>query len=490
MNRQTVSASVGMLVHPAAFYLGAKAEGTSYFWTAGTPTTVSVIAVRPDGGKVAGVRVQGSIVRREWHQVRRERAGYGELVGEWVSDTVARCTVSTTAGGPAPCRFTPPAGGTYTVRFTARDAAGREVATSFYRWAIGKDWVPWNDESQFKMDVVPDRARYSAGDTATVLFASPFTDAEAWITVEREGLLEQRRLRIASGTTTLKLPVTEAFAPNVFVSIVVARGRSAPPGPLDDPGRPTIRVGYAELRVTPEQKRLAVSVAPLAKEYRPGDTARVALEVRDAAGKGHKSEVTLWAVDEGVLALTGYRTPDPLDLLYRPRGLGMRLASTLTTVAPQVPEGEKGKRAPGGGGGADAADILRSRFQTTAFFLGSVVTDAAGRATAAARLPDNLTTFRLMAVAVTEADRFGKGESSAAGDSPAGGAAGAPALSPGERSIRRGRRRERSSRRRPQGDGVGQRQGRRASRAEQPERDARARPGPGDAVRLRRPPRR
>ncbi|MBA3260671.1 MAG: hypothetical protein H0T68_14545 [Gemmatimonadales bacterium] len=411
VNRQTVSASSSVLVHPAAFYLGARAEGQSYFWTAGMPETVSVMAVRPDGARVPGIEVEGTVVRREWHQVRRERAGYGELVGEWVSDTVARCAVSTTAD-PVPCRFTPPAGGTYTVRFTARDPAGREVATSFHRWAIGKDWVPWNDENQFKMDVVPDRTRYSVGDTATVLFASPFTDAEAWITIEREGLLQQRRMRIGSGTTTLELPVTEAFAPNVFVSIVVARGRSARPGPLDDPGRPTIRVGYAELRVTPERKRLAVRVAPVAREYRPGDTARVALQVRDAEGKGHRSEVTLWAVDEAVLALTGYRTPDPLDLLYQPRGLGMRLASTLTAVAPQVPEGEKGKRAPGGGGGADAADILRSRFQTTAFFLGSVVTDAAGRATAAAELPDNLTTFRLMAVAVTAGDRFGSGQSS------------------------------------------------------------------------------
>ncbi|HYC32611.1 MAG TPA: MG2 domain-containing protein, partial [Gemmatimonadales bacterium] len=347
VNRQSVSASTSLLVHPAAFYLGARSEGKSWFWTAGAPTAVGAIAVRPDGRRVPGVKVAGAVVRREWHQVRRERGGYAELVGEWVSDTVARCEL-TTAADPVPCRFTPPAGGSYVVSLTAADSAGRPVSTSFFRWATGKDWVPWNDESQFKMDVIPDRTRYAVGDTATILFASPFTGAEAWITVEREGLLQQRRLRIASGTTTLKLPITEAFAPNAFVSIIVARGRSAPPGPLDDPGRPTIRVGYAELRVTPETKRLAVGVRPLQAEYRPGDTARVALEVRDAAGRGQRSEVTLWAVDEGVLALTGFRTPDPLDLLYRPRGLGLRLASTLTTVTPQVPEGLKGKRAPGG----------------------------------------------------------------------------------------------------------------------------------------------
>ncbi|HJU88585.1 MAG TPA: MG2 domain-containing protein [Gemmatimonadaceae bacterium] len=410
VNRQVVGSSAAAIVHPASFYIGAKPLGDEYFWRAGREQQIAVIAVRPDGRRVSGVAIKGTITRREWHQVHRERGGIAETVGEWVTDTVARCSLTTTAE-PANCAVTPKAGGTYVVTLTATDPAGRTASTSFYRWAAGSDWVPWNDETRFKMDVIPDRTRYSVGDTATVLFASPFTDAEAWITVEREGLLEQRRQKLSSGSTTLKLPITEAHAPNAFVSIFVVRGRSAPPGRFDDPGRPTIRVGYAELRVTPEVKRLKVNVEPLEKEYRPGDTARVRLAVLDGRGAGQRSEVTLWAVDEGVLALTGYKTPDPLDLLYRPRGLGMRLASNLVSVAPQIPEGEKGKRAPGGGGGADLSEILRSRFKTTAFFLGSVVTDAQGRATAVAKLPDNLTTFRVMAVAVTAGDRFGSGES-------------------------------------------------------------------------------
>ena len=409
VNRQVVGGATSVVVHPAAFYLAARSAG-GWFWREGEPRTVEVVAVRPDGRRVPGVAISATVVRREWHQVHRVRNGVAELVGEWVADTVATCRL-TSAAEPVPCRVTPPAGGQYTVRLAATDAAGREAATSFHRWASGAGWVPWGDETRFKMDVVADRERYTVGDTATVLFASPFTDAEAWVTVEREGILEQRRMRLASGATTLKLPITERWAPNAFVSIVVARGRSAAPGPLDDPGRPTIRVGYTELRVTPEVKRLAVRVTPAAAEYRPGDTARVHLAVRDGSGRGHRSEVTLWAVDEGVLSLTAYRTPDPIELLYAPRGLGVRLASNLASVAPQVPEGEKGSKAPGGGGGGEALEILRSRFKTTAFFLGSVVTDSAGNATAAAKLPDNLTTFRVMAVAVTAGDRYGSGES-------------------------------------------------------------------------------
>jgi alpha-2-macroglobulin len=333
-----------------------------------------------------------------------------------VSDTVATCTLTTAADAPARCPVTPREGGQYTLRFTAADPAGRAVAAGLYRWVTGADWVPWYDETQLRMDVVADRDRYTVGDTARVMFASPFTDAEAWVTVEREGILEQRRLRITSGTTTLAFPITEAWAPNAFVSIVVSRGRTAPPGRFDDAGRPALRVGYAEVRVTPEVKRLTVAVTPLAAEYRPGDTARVRLRVTDGAGRGARSEVTLWAVDEGVLALTGYQAPDPIALLYAPRGVGVRLGSNLAAVAAQVLEQgtvaiEKG-RAPGGGGGFDAEGILRSRFASTAFFLGSVVTDSAGTAVAAAKLPDNLTTFRVMAVAVTAGDRYGGGESS------------------------------------------------------------------------------
>jgi hypothetical protein len=417
VNRQTVSASASALVHPAAFYIGARVEGTSYFWKAGEAQRMSVIAVEPDGRRVAGVAVAGVLIRREWHRVRRTRGGATETVGEWVADTTATCRVQT-AVDPVACELSPERAGSYTIRFTATDAAGRETATSFYRWVTGPDWVPWYDETEFKMDVIPDRERYTVGDTATVLFAAPFTDAEAWITVERETVIEQRRITVTEGSFTLTFPVTEAYAPNVFVSALLTRGRSAPPGANDDPGRPTMRVGYAELRVSPERKRLAVDVEPFRTEYRPGDTARVRVAVRDHEGTGRRSEVTLWAVDEGVLSLTGFRTPDPIDLVYRPRGLGLRLTSNLVAVAEQVVEEAQSlqrmtiKGSTGGGGGDGLADILRSRFTTTAFFLGSVITDEAGRAEASAPLPDNLTTFRVMAVAVTAGDRYGRGESS------------------------------------------------------------------------------
>src|SRR5262249_20659237 len=64
VNRQTVSASTSLVVHPADFYLGAKSEGSDYFWVEGHPVSVQVIAVRPTGERVSDVRVTGTVVRR------------------------------------------------------------------------------------------------------------------------------------------------------------------------------------------------------------------------------------------------------------------------------------------------------------------------------------------------------------------------------------------------------------------------------------------
>ena len=241
-------------------------------------------------------------------------------MGERYGRPAAR--VTTTADGALRARSRPSWRATTSWSLRARDRNGRSVATSFFRWATGRDWVPWSDESQFKMDVIPDKTRYAVGDTATVLFASPFTNAEAWITVEREGMHRAAaaaasptgRRRSSSRSPRRGRPTRSSR------SWWPAAGARAP-GPLDDPGRPTIRVGYAELRVTPEVKRLAVTLQPDQAEYRPGDTARVALAVRDSsdgsgvAERGHP-------LGSGRRRALAHRLPDarPVDLIYRERG--------------------------------------------------------------------------------------------------------------------------------------------------------------------------
>jgi uncharacterized protein YfaS (alpha-2-macroglobulin family) len=121
--------------------------------------------------------------------------------------------------------------------------------------------------------------------------------------------------------------------------------------------------------------------------------------------------VTLWAVDYGVLSLTSYRTPDVLGSVYVRKALQvMNVDSRQRIISRRVltPKGDT----EGGGGGADAgAGTVRKDFRVLAFWLGSVTTDAQGRATVDVKLPESLTTYRIMAVAADRSSRFGSGDS-------------------------------------------------------------------------------
>ena len=129
----------------------------------------------------------------------------------------------------------------------------------------------------------------------------------------------------------------------------------------------------------------------------------------DHEKRGAESEVTLWAVDYGVLSLTAYRTPDVLDSVYIHKALQVMNTDNRQRIISRrvlTPKGDT----DGGGGGAEAGGSVRKDFRVLAFWLGSVVTDKNGRATVDVKLPESLTTYRIMAVAGDRASRFGNGD--------------------------------------------------------------------------------
>ena len=133
--------------------------------------------------------------------------------------------------------------------------------------------------------------------------------------------------------------------------------------------------------------------------------------MKDHQGRGTASEVTLWAVDYGVLSLTAYRTPDVLDSVYVDKALQVMTPDNRQRIVSRrvlTPKGDD----DGGGGGADSgAGTMRKDFRVLAFWVGSVATDANGHADVDVKLPESLTTYRIMAVAGDRSSRFGSGDS-------------------------------------------------------------------------------
>ncbi|HEX3160378.1 MAG TPA: MG2 domain-containing protein, partial [Gemmatimonadaceae bacterium] len=283
LNRQVISSRVSVPVHPARLYVLARRQARGWFWTVGQRATAEIRAVRPDGSGLPGVPVVVTVVRLDWRWDGRS--------GRWTETPVRTDTVRT-GEIPVPYAFVPSAGGAYDLRLSASDGQGGTARTTLsgYAMASGSGW--WA-ESPYHLPLVAGTPDVVVGEEAQVAFDSPFEDAEAWVTIERERVLERRRMAVRRGTNVVTVRIVESHVPNVFVSVLLLRrgGRAAHP----DSAAQLVRVGYAELRVSTTPKRLTVAVTPRAAEYRPGDTAVVGVRVKDALGRGARSEVTLWA---------------------------------------------------------------------------------------------------------------------------------------------------------------------------------------------------
>ena len=419
VSRRRVANRATVTVHPASVYAGVRAGDG--FGEVGKPLSLELVAADIDGKRAGGIPLAVVVKRRDWKSIKKKDPNSGRFItlSEPEEVQVKTCAATSDVSAPAMCELVPDKAGLYVVAVTATDAKGRTQTTKISTYVTGGGWVSWQRSDGELLELVADKKVYQPGQSAKILVKSPWPDAEALVTVEREGITSVRRTKLTGASSVLEVPLDDASIPNVFVSVVVVRGRLddakgaanaasvAPPIREIDPGRPQVRVGYTTVSVEKKKKRLTVDIDAGAGTHRPGEQLKLKLAVKDWAGKGAAAEVTLWAVDEAVLRLTDYSVPNLVDAIHPHRGLSVRFGEPLVFLVRRQGYGEKG-RPPGGGGGPGGG--FRSNFKTTAFFLPDVLTDANGRAEVEVKLPDDLTTYRVMALAVTEDDRVGSGK--------------------------------------------------------------------------------
>jgi len=414
VDRQAYAGRLSRVVHPAAFYVGVQPPAQAVV-RAGQVLEVPIITLRPDGTVQEGVQVRAQLERVDAHTYARVSGTHAQLVNREEKVEAGQCLV-TTEKTAVTCRLTVLEAGAYQVRAWAQDTEKRQVQAGFRVSASGGNTVAWPRFDQDRIQVVADKARYLPGETAKLVVQTPFPQARGLLTVERGGVLEHRLFEIQGDTPTLEIPLTDAHVPNVFASVVLLRGRihTEKDATGFETGAPAFKLGYVQLHVEPRNQRLAVDVTPEKPVARPGGTVRVDVTVRDSSGNPASGQATVMVVDEAVLGLTGYRTPDPVPALYAALPLGVRTAESRLDL-PHARRQRHEALFPGGDGGegfalGDFPADLRTLFQSTAYWNPRVAVGADGKASVSVKLPDNLTRYRVMVVVVDAAGRAGSAE--------------------------------------------------------------------------------
>lgn len=320
---------------------------------------------------------------------------------------------------------------------SARDAAGNVSRAASSIWVTRQGELWFGGEDHDRIDVLPEKRNYQPGETARLQVRMPFRYATALVSVEREGILQSEVVQLNGQDPTVSVKIPDRWAPNVYVSVLVLRGRlrevpwysfftwgyKAPrewwtafwyegreyvaPTALVDLSKPAYRLGVAELRVGAKAHQLDVKVSTDKDSYQVRGTAHVTISAklpdgRPAAG----AEVALAAVDQALLELMPNTTWNLLDAMLKRRAWGVQTSTAQMEIIGRRHYGRKAVPPGGGGGGGSVRELL----DTLLLWNPRVVLDASGRAVVDVPLNDSLTTFRVVAVADASTGLFGTGQ--------------------------------------------------------------------------------
>jgi hypothetical protein len=400
-----VPAALRIPFHPYPVYLGIEMPKGDQ--VPGREIRTRIAAVTPEGkpSELEMAVAEVYMVKHHYNLVRMGNQTRMQVQRELVphSDGTVKFT-----DGIGSFAFTPKGQGEFVLRIS--DETSNSMAS-----ASMMVWTPyWSGEGEGstlldRVVVTPDKEKYEPGDKATLSLRSPF-EGNLLVTVETDKELLRKVVPLNKGEVTLQIPVTEAMIPNAYVSASVIR-------PVVEGQEWGNHRAIGTISIPVERKEHRLSVAILSPERTlPDEPLSVNGTLTDGTGTPRKGEVVLFLVDEGILSLTGYKTPDPWAFFMAKRAQGISVYDLYDQLLPLESRETPLLRA-GGGAGEEAMAALRAgmspvsarTFRMLSIFLGSVATDENGSFEATFDVPEFSGKGRLMAVA-SAGSAFGKGE--------------------------------------------------------------------------------
>jgi uncharacterized protein YfaS (alpha-2-macroglobulin family) len=415
IDRQAYSGRLTRVVHPADFYVGVKPPSKE-ICRAGQLIDVPLIIMGTDEKPVKGVKIQAVLERLDYHTAVRETGeGGADMLNRQVTVPVdyKEFTSNTT---PVTYTLKTPSAGVFRLRVWAKDSQQRTVQSGFTITASGNSTTSWPRFDQDIIEVVSDKSEYLPDDVAKLVVQSPFNNASGLVTIEYNGNIDYFPFQIKNNTPSIDIPIKESYAPNVYVSVMLTRGRVHYDKDASgfETGAPGFKIGYKNLTVVPRNQKLEVNVNPSRSIAQPGQNIQISFNINNYLKKPAESRIACIIVDEAILGLTGYKTPDPLSTLYAERTLGVRTGTSILDL-PHSRRARFEEVFPSGDDDQSAAaeeysEALRKLFKSTAYWNPGIPVGPDGKASVSFDLPDNLTTYRIMAVAFDAEGRVGSAD--------------------------------------------------------------------------------
>lgn len=395
---RSVAATVNAVVSPLPYLIGWKADGDLNFIHRDSRRAIEMIAVDPDLQ-----RTDVTDLKAEWLSITYASVLTKQPNGTLAYQSVRRETITrteplkvTASGTKLPLPTDVP--GSY--ELVIRDNAGTELNRVRYD-VVGEANTSRNLERSGELRIKLERSDYAAGEDIEVAIQAPYAGA-GLITIERDRVYASKWFRTTANSTVEHITVPADLEGNGYVVVSFVRALDSPEvftSPLSS--------GAVPFSVSRTRRTQPVDLDVPAK-IEPGQTLRIGYQT------GQPAKILVWAVDEGILQVSRYRTPSPLDHFFRKRALEVDTFQILDLILPEYSVAEA-LAAPGGDDDALAFGaknpFKRKGLPPVAYWSGVIDTDGT-KGEVHYEVPDHFNgTLRVIAMAVTP-ERIGVAERS------------------------------------------------------------------------------
>jgi hypothetical protein len=353
---------------------------------------VPIMAVNKDGKAVSGTSARVQVIKTNYETIIR-RSSYGNL--EYVSQkktfVLDDKTIPVNTTGTI-YSFIPKVSGEYEIR-VGRPGSISYVSQSFYAYGYGTAGNSFEVNKDGQIIIETDKPKYQVGEKAKVLFKTPFA-GKVLVTVERNKVYEQFVVETDKKSASADITIKEEYLPNAYITATLIK-------PMSDGAIPlTVAHGFAPVTVEDESYKLPVEIKAVASTR---SKTKQTITVKSKPN----TELTLAVVDEGILQLKNYKTPNPYDYFFQKRALEVNSYDIYPRLFPEM----SAKSSSGGDGYAlekRVNPMNNRRVQLVSFWSGTLTTNGSGEATYTIDVPQFSGDLRIMAVAYKD-NAFGSG---------------------------------------------------------------------------------
>ncbi len=331
---RSVTGEASALVSALPYVIGCKASGDLHYVEMNKPRALDLLALDSRLNRIAVQNLTLNIIAQEYVSVltKRENGNYG-----FESVLKERQTKSEKIAVPANgLRYELPTDEPGTYVFEVRDDQNRRLSKMQF-CVVGRGTVARSLEKNAELEVKLDRAEYNTGDDIAISITAPYAGS-GLITIERDKVYAHQWFQANTASSVQHLRVPEGFEGSGYINVSFVRALDSKEifvSPLS--------YGVVPFTANKERRRLHVEIEA-AEKARPGEPLHIHYKTDRPA------RIVIFAVDQGILQVTDYKTPDPLGFFFRKCALSVQTAQIVDQI---IPEFSLLRSASAFGGGGD-----------------------------------------------------------------------------------------------------------------------------------------